>query len=229
VNADLSVYLVTDSGPVHSVGRSVPQIVAEAIAGGVTAVQVRNKNATAREFLELVTRIESVVPPAVALLVNDRVDVFLAGRASGLRLTGVHLGQTDLPVSLVRTLVGADAVIGLSAATSDELHAAADDPAGVDYIGIGALRATRTKPDAPAALGIEGFTRLVRLTKLPAVAIGGVRPSDLPALRAAGAAGAAVVSAICGAPDPRAAARALADAWQVSIGPADLPPERSDR
>ena len=222
MNVDLSIYLVTDSGPDHSVGRTVAETVAEAIAGGVTAVQVRDKNATAREFLELVTRIESVVPPAVALLVNDRVDVFLAGRASGLRLTGVHLGQTDLPVSLVRTLVGGDAVIGLSAATSEELLAAAADPARVDYVGIGALRATRTKPDAPPALGIDGFTRLVRLTTLPAVAIGGVRPADLPALRAAGAAGAAVVSAVSGAPDPRAAARALADAWQVSAGPADL-------
>jgi thiamine-phosphate diphosphorylase len=103
-------------------------------------------------------------------------------------------------------------VLGLSAATRGELAVA--EAAGADYVGIGALHPTRTKENAPPALGLEGFAKLVALTRLPAVAIGGITAADLPRLRAAGAAGAAVVSAICGAEDPGAAARELAKAWR---------------
>ncbi|MFI9028188.1 thiamine phosphate synthase [Streptomyces sp. NPDC053560] len=210
---DLSVYLVTDAAQAAACGRDVPGTVAEAVAGGVTAVQVREKDTAARDFLETVVRIAAVLPERVALFVNDRVDVFLAARAAGARVTGVHVGQSDLPVAAVRSLVGPDAVIGLSAAAEEELRAAAKEPARVDYVGIGALHATRTKADAPPELGVEGFGRLALPTPLPAVAIGGVTVADMPLLRAAGAAGGAVVSGICAAAEPRAAARAYAQAW----------------
>lgn len=210
---DLSVYLVTDADQCRARDRGVAETVAQAVAGGVTAVQIREKHADGGAFLRAVTEVAAVLPERVALIVNDRVDVFLAARAGGIRVSGVHIGQSDLPPGAVRELIGPHAVLGLSAATSGELRAAAQDPAGVHHVGIGALHATLTKADAPPSLGLDGFARLARLSALPAVAIGGVTPADLPRLREVGAAGAAVVSGICAAEDPRAAARAYALAW----------------
>ncbi|MFF3565048.1 thiamine phosphate synthase [Streptomyces sp. NPDC002574] len=210
---DLSVYLVTDAAQCRARGRGVAETVVAAVAGGVTAVQIREKHTDGGDFLRTVAAVAAVLPERVALIVNDRVDVFLAARSAGVRVTGVHVGQSDLPAAAVRELIGQDAVLGLSAATPGELRAAAEDPAGVHHVGIGALHATRTKQDAPPSLGHDGFARLVRLSALPAVAIGGVTPADLPLLREAGAAGAAVVSGICAAEDPRASARAYALAW----------------
>ena len=118
----------------------------------------------------------------------------------------------DLPAVLVRRLIGDDAFLGLSAATPDELRLA-DEQGACDHVGIGTIRDTPTKPDAPAGLGLDGAARLAALTDLPAVAIGGVTVADAPALRAGGLNGIAVVSAICAAEDPRAAAAALHSAW----------------
>ncbi|WP_308800491.1 thiamine phosphate synthase, partial [Streptomyces sp. NEAU-H3] len=122
---DLSVYLVTDTAQCAARGRTVVETVAAAVAGGVTAVQVREKDAGGRAFLEQVRTVADVLPAHVTLLVNDRVDVYLAARAAGARVHGVHVGQSDLPVAAVRDLVGADALLGLSAATSGELAEAA--------------------------------------------------------------------------------------------------------
>lgn len=213
---DLSVYLVTDAGQCAAQGRTVADTVAAAVAGGVAAVQVREKSAPAAEFLATVLAVARVLPERVALFVNDRVDVFLAARDAGARVTGVHVGQSDLPVGAVRRLVGPDAVIGLSASTPEQLTAAASDAARVDYVGIGAVHATATKPDAPTPLGVPGFAGLAAQCDLPAVAIGGLTLRDVAPLRHSGAAGAAVVSGICAAPDPEAAARAFAAAWGAS-------------
>ncbi|MEU8828156.1 thiamine phosphate synthase [Streptomyces sp. NPDC048636] len=210
---DLSVYLVTDTAQCAARGRSVAETVARAVAGGVTAVQVREKTADGGDFLRTVLEVAAVLPESVALIVNDRVDVFLAARSAGARVTGVHVGQSDLPAAAVRELIGEGPVLGLSAATPEGLRAAAESTARVDHVGIGALHTTRTKADSPPALGHDGFARLVALTPLPAVAIGGVTPADLPRLRAAGAVGAAVVSGVCAAEDPRSAAAAYARAW----------------
>ncbi|MFS0886396.1 thiamine phosphate synthase [Aeromicrobium sp. 179-A 4D2 NHS] len=210
---DLSVYLVTDPGAAASRGRRVVDVVAAAATAGVTAVQVREKDADAADFLSTVLDVAAVLPERVSLFVNDRVDVFLAARARGARVTGVHVGQADLPPAVVRELVGPDAVIGLSAATPDELRDAQADPGRVDYVGIGVLRATATKSDAPPPLGLAAFSRLAATTRLPAVAIGGVTVDDVGPLRVAGAAGAAVSSAVCAADDPADAARRLAAAW----------------
>lgn len=210
---DLSVYLVTDSTLASRAGHDLVDLVRDAVDNGVTTVQVREKDTPARAFLDVVLRLGRVLPPEVTLLVNDRVDVFLAARRAGCRVSGVHVGQSDLPVEVVRVLIGPHAVLGLSASTPDQLRRAAESPARVDYVGIGALHATTTKRDAPAPLGHDGFVALVAASGLPAVAIGGVIAADLPALRAAGAAGAAVVSAVCAVPDPGAAARQLRAAW----------------
>lgn len=211
---DPTLYLVTDAQLAAGAGHDLVDVVEAAVRGGVTAVQVREKDTPARAFLETVLRIAEVIPDGVALLVNDRVDVFLAARAAGAPVAGVHIGQADLPAAVVRELIGADAVLGLSASTPQQLRRAAADPARVDYVGIGAVHATLTKTDAPAPLGHDGFARVVASSTLPAVAIGGVKRADLPALRRAGAAGAAVVSAICAAADPGAAARELRAAWE---------------
>ncbi|MFI8593091.1 thiamine phosphate synthase [Microbacterium sp. NPDC078428] len=213
MSIDLSLYLVTDSRLAAAAGHDLVELVRAAAEGGVTAVQVRDKDASARVFLDTVLRISDALPAGVALLVNDRVDVFLAARAGGARVEGVHVGQSDLPVGAVRELIGADAVLGLSASTPEQLRLAAAGAARVDYVGIGAVHATTTKKDAPEPLGLGRFARLVAASPLPAVGIGGVTRADLPEMRSAGAAGAAVVSAICSAPDPATAARELRAAW----------------
>lgn len=211
---DLSLCLVTDSALAARAGHDLADVVSEAASNGVTSVQVREKTLSGRAFLETVCRIAEVVPDGVPVLVNDRVDVYLAARAAGAAVAGVHVGQSDLPPALVRALIGDEAVLGLSAGTPEQIARAVRDEGRIDYVGIGALHPTRTKHDAPPALGLAGAQRVLAACALPAVVIGGVTAVDVPGLRAAGAAGVAVVSAICGAPDPGSAARELRRAWE---------------
>lgn len=216
MSIDLSLYLVTDARLAADAGHDLVELVDTAVGNGVTTVQVREKDAPAQVFLDTVLRIAAVIPERVALLVNDRIDVYLAARAAGAAVAGVHVGQSDLPVATVRGLIGADAILGLSASTEHQVRLAAAGRSRVDYVGIGALHTTTTKADAPPALGHDRLARLVAASTLPAVAIGGVRRPDLPALRRAGAAGAAVVSAICSSADPGAAARELREEWEAA-------------
>ncbi|GAA2346434.1 thiamine phosphate synthase [Dactylosporangium salmoneum] len=220
MSLDLSLYLVTDSRLAARCGHDLADLVLAAAESGVTAVQVREKDAPSRAFLDAVLRLAEVLPEHVTLIVNDRIDVFLAARSTGARVSGVHVGQLDLPVVAVRGMIGADAILGLSASTEEQLRSAESSPAHVDYVGIGALHSTPTKPDAPPPLGHGGFARLAAATSLPAVAIGGVKHADLPQLRAAGAAGAAIVSAICAAADPGAVTHELRTTWEAgaSVG-----------
>ena len=210
---DLSLYLVTDTALAARSGRPLPEVVAAAVAGGVTTVQVREKNRPAGDFLALVVEIGKVLTDRVTLLVNDRVDVFLAARDLGVPVAGVHLGQRDLPAASARALIGPDAVLGLSAADPGELDAAAASSARIDYVGIGVVRATVTKPDAPPPLGIAGMRARAQRSSLPAVAIGGIGLEDTAALRGSALAGVAVVSGICAVEDPAAAAAAYRNAW----------------
>ncbi|GAB6902261.1 thiamine phosphate synthase [Kineosporia succinea] len=210
---DLSLYLVTDAVAASRAGLPLPELVRAATEGGVTAVQVREKHEPAAVFLRTVLEIADVIPHHVTLLVNDRVDVYLAARELGARVSGVHLGQRDLPVETTRRIIGPDAVLGLSAAHPDQIAAAATSSAHVDYIGIGVLRATDTKPDAPPPLGIDGMRARAQLSALPAVAIGGVKVDDAHGLRGSALAGIAVVSGICAAPDPARAAAEYRRAW----------------
>lgn len=189
------------------------EIVDAAAAEGLDVVQLRAKSATGRELVRQACAVADAVAGRALVLVNDRVDVALAARDAGARIDGAHLGQTDLPADAARRLLGPDAVIGLTANTPAHVDEASALPAGtVDYLGVGVIRPTSTKPDHPPALGLDGFAGLAARTSLPCIAIGGVVRSDVPALRLAGAAGVAVVSAICGAPDARAATRELRSA-----------------
>lgn len=209
----LSLYLVTDTGQCQPT--PVADVVAAAVAGGATMVQVRDKNASTRGLLQLLLAVAEAVGSTVPVLVDDRVDVFLAARARGAQVAGVHVGQSDLPVQLVRSIVGPGAIVGLSAATGSEIGSAHNLPAGtIDYLGVGAIHATATKTDHPEPLGWDGFGALVSASSLPCVAIGGIGVSDVVPLRDAGAAGVAVVSAVCASTDPEAAARELASQWR---------------
>ncbi|AZZ49128.1 thiamine phosphate synthase [Rathayibacter rathayi] len=212
MSIDLSLQLVTDTAQCGA--RGVPAVVAAAVAGGVTTVQIRDHDASAAELVALTLAVAAVLTERTTLLVDDRVDVVLAARFAGARVHGVHLGQSDLPVVAARSLLGADALIGLTANTPAHLAAVRALPAGtVDYLGVGVIRPTSTKPDHPAPLGVDGFAALATATPLPCVAIGGVGAQDAAPLRRAGAAGLAVVSAVCTAVDPTEAARSIRAQW----------------
>ncbi|WP_069711193.1 thiamine phosphate synthase [Curtobacterium sp. ER1/6] len=216
---DVGVYLVTD-GPLadrHGVG--VLGVVRAAVAAGVRTVQVRDKDASARDLLALVAAVADAVGDRATVVVDDRLDVALAARHGGHRVAGVHLGQSDVPVTAARALLGPDAHVGLTANTPAHVAVVAGLPRGtVDLLGVGVVHPTTTKPDHPPALGHAGFADIAALARrsgVPCVAIGGITLADVAPLRAAGAAGVAVVSGICAAADPYAAAAAHVDAWTL--------------
>ncbi|MQA82812.1 MAG: thiamine phosphate synthase [Streptosporangiales bacterium] len=200
---DLSLYLVTDQ---RSRGHHLDRVVRDAVAGGVSLVQLRDHHSSDAEMYRTTCRLLDVLADTgVPLVVNDRVDVALAAGAQG-----VHLGQGDLPADRVRDLAGPDVVIGLTTSTPAEVEAAEAYGDGVvDYLGLSPFLATLTKPDAAEPLGLEGLRALRRATALPCVAIGGVNTSNAADVVDTGVDGIAVVSAICAAGDARAAAAAL--------------------
>ena len=224
-NFDLSAYLVI--GPENTEGRPVARIIAEAVRAGFTFVQIRAKHAEAREIIELTRAATDVIAAqeksdTVALVINDRLDVVLAAREQGIVVDGVHVGQEDIPPDVCRKYLGADAIVGLSARTTDLLdYAVHCDTACIDYFGAGPLHATPTKPEAGrTATGeivtrsLDELTQLHRVSPVPVVVGGGVKVSDLPALRATGIEGFFVVSAVAGAAHPYAAAEEMVRVWR---------------
>lgn len=178
-----------------------------ALRGGVRSVQLRDKEAPSGTLLPLAERLRDLCHARGALFfVNDRVDLALAAKADG-----VHVGQDDLPVEVVRRLVPESLVVGVSAETPARARAAARG--GADYIGAGPVWPTDSKADAGVAIGVDGVARMVAATQLPVVAIGGITSVRVAALREAGAAGVAVIRAILAESDPEWAAQALARAW----------------
>ena len=198
---DYSLYLVTDR--TLSLGRSTVEVVAAAVSGGVTCVQLREKHCSTREFLEEARRVrELLVGTGVPLIINDRLDVALAVAADG-----VHLGQNDMHISDARRLVGERLVIGISAeSVADAIRAEAE---GADYIGASPVFTTPTKTDTAPPLGLDGLRAIRRAVQLPLVAIGGIDANNAAQVLRAGADGLAVVSAIVSAPCPRTAAAGL--------------------
>lgn len=202
------LYLITDSGLAGGY-QNVPGIVAEAIAGGVTVVQVRDKELDDATFTELARAVDDVARPnGVPVIVNDRVDV-----AATLGL-GVHIGQDDMPLDEVRVAVGARATVGLSISNEAELDALEGSRFRPDVIGIGPLMETPTKPDAAPPVGFAGTRRLAARAEemgIATVSIGGINYRNIDMARATGVDGVCVVSAIMSATDPRAAARQLSE------------------
>lgn len=198
---DLSLYLVTD--PQLTAVRGLVETVRLAVDGGVTLVQLRSPEAKGRILVEEARALVALLRPrGVPLIVNDRVDVALAADADG-----VHLGQTDMAPADARALLGPGRILGLSVGSQEEL--AASDLSSVDYVGTGPIRATGTKSDAGAAIGVAGLGALRGRIALPMVGIGGIDRAIAGDVIRAGADGVAVVSAICAAPDVVSAARAL--------------------
>lgn len=197
---DLGLYLVTDPDLVGE--RTLLDVVGEASAAGVDLVQLRDKGAEARDLLALAEALNALLlPKGIPLVVNDRVDV---AAAAGV---GCHIGQSDLPPSAARAILGEDAILGLSIDHIDQVPAI--DPACLDYVAHGPFAATGTKADAGKPVGAEGIERARAQTTLPLVAIGGIDATNAADAIRAGADGVAVVSAVVAARDPRAAASVL--------------------
>jgi thiamine-phosphate pyrophosphorylase len=198
---DLRLYLCTDR--LLALGRPIVQAVEEAIAGGVTMVQLREKDASSREFYEIALEVQAVTRRRhVPLIINDRLDIALAVGAEG-----IHLGQSDLPLSAARRLGGKKLIIGVSASTVEEAQEA--ERGGADYLGVGAVYPTGSKADAGDAIGLDRLREVCASVRIPAVGIGGVNPENAGAVMKAGAAGIAVISAILSQPNIREAARKL--------------------
>ncbi|MFA0146924.1 thiamine phosphate synthase [Vibrio lentus] len=194
------LYLVTDD---QQDLETLKFVVEQAIVGGVTMVQVREKHGDVRAFIERAQAVKSILASSgVPLIINDRVDVALAVDADGL-----HLGQSDMPAELARQLIGPDKILGLSIETEQQLQEA--DSLPIDYIGLSALFATPTKTNLKKYWGYDGIKMALETTKLPIVGIGGINESNIPQLVDSGIHGLALVSAICHAEDPKQATQDL--------------------
>ncbi|WP_037083004.1 thiamine phosphate synthase [Neorhizobium vignae] len=199
---DLSVYLVLDPDLCRDIG--MIETTRLAVAGGVTIVQLRDKQADTAKMVETGRALKAVLAgTGVPLIINDDVEAAIAIHAEGL-----HVGQSDMVAVMARQRVGHGMILGLSVETEELARRV--DPSIVDYVGIGPVFATSTKPDHKQPIGFDGLARIAAMAPVPAVAIGGVKAEHAGPALGAGAKGIAVVSAICGQPDPEAAARKIA-------------------
>lgn len=198
-NLDLSLYLVTDkSDDVEKFLKTIE----EAIKGGVSVVQIREKTADTLDFYNLALKVKKITEKHdVPLIINDRVDVALAVDAEG-----VHVGQSDMPCDVTRALVGPDKIVGVSAATIEEARKAESD--GADYIGAGAVFPTATKDDAPK-ITKKDLKEIVESISIPVVAIGGITLNNAHELIDTGIAGLSVVSAIMSSENPKKSSEEL--------------------
>lgn len=200
-NFDLSLYLVTDRG--LSKGRSHEYIVEEAVKGGVSLVQLREKDISSKEFYQLALSLKKCLSNFnIPLIINDRLDIALAVDADGL-----HIGQSDLPYNIARKLMGEDKIIGLSVETIEQAHEA--NELDVGYIGLSPVFSTLTKSDINTPLGLDGVKEIVGFTKHKTVAIGGINVENAGDILRSGANGVAVVSAIVSHENPQQASREL--------------------
>ncbi|MCL7929956.1 thiamine phosphate synthase [Halomonas llamarensis] len=203
---DLSVYLVTDATLCQPYG--LERTVEDAVAGGVTMVQLRDKHASETTMIEQAKRLNAILKPKnVPLIINDRLNVALASGAEGL-----HVGQSDTTVREARDALGPNAIIGLSINTLEQLNSMPLE--GLDYVGLGPVFATTSKQDHATPLGFDGLATLVEVSAVPSVAIGGLKAQHIDAVKRSGAHGIAVISAICGQASPQNAAKELAMRWR---------------
>ncbi|MGV1791278.1 thiamine phosphate synthase [Rhizobium lusitanum] len=201
---DLSLYLVLD--PILCADLGMVETTRAAIAGGATIVQLRDKHAPTAAMIETGRALKQILHGSNArLIVNDNVEAAIAIGADGL-----HIGQEDINAADARRMIGPEMILGLSVET--EALASAIDASIVDYAGVGPVFATPTKPDHKQPIGLDGLARIVGLCPVPTVAIGGLKAEHAANVLTAGADGLAVVSAICGTPDPQAATAFIANA-----------------
>lgn len=197
----MKLYLVTDRKIAGD--RKMEDIVKEAAEGGVTMVQLREKDICTRDFIDLAIRLKAVLKPfGIPLLINDRVDVALASGADG-----VHIGQSDMPYRMARALLGRDSIIGLSVENMEQVMTA--ESLDVDYLGVSPVFATPTKTDTAEPFGLDGLRKAAAVSSHPLVGIGGMNARTAAGVMDAGADGIAVVSAIVGAESPERASEEL--------------------
>jgi thiamine-phosphate pyrophosphorylase len=210
LRAALRLYLCTDR--LLSLGRPIGEALTLAVAGGVTMVQLREKEASSREFYEIARELRTLTRRLdIPLVINDRLDIALAVEADGL-----HIGQSDLPLKTARHLAGRGMFIGISAGSVEEALAAERD--GADYLGVGAVYPTGSKANAGEAIGIGGLAAICAAVRIPVAAIGGINAGNAGEALGAGAAGIAVISAILSQPDMEGAARRLWEAIDRAPG-----------
>ncbi len=201
MSVNLKLYLVTDRDIAGD--RDIVELIEEAVRGGVTVVQLREKHASTREFLDLAIRVKTMLNKyGVPLIINDRVDIVLASGADGL-----HIGQSDMPYSTARELLGYQKIIGLSVETVEEAVAA--EQLDVDYIAISPIFSTKTKQDIKEPFELVGARECREVSNHPIVAIGGINLDNCSDVISLGIDGVAVISAILGSSSPYCAARSF--------------------
>ena len=201
---DYSVYLVTDHR--DKTDEEFLKIIEEAIKGGTSIVQLREKTASTKDFYQLALKVKEITSKYdVPLLINDRIDIALAVDSEG-----VHIGQDDMPADIARKIIGEDKILGVSASTVEEAKKAQEG--GADYIGSGAVFPTATKDDADS-VSKEELKEIVDSIDIPAVAIGGITLENAGTLKDTGIAGFSVVSAIMSADDPKEASQKLREIY----------------
>ena len=198
---DLSLYLITERSFLKN--KNIKEAVEESILGGVTLVQVREKNISSRLFFNISREIKQVTDYyKIPLIINDRIDI-----AQAINAAGVHLGQSDIDLVTARKILGSEKIIGISTGNIMEaLHAQRD---GADYVGIGAIYPTGTKKDASDPIGLNGLKSIVDSITLPSVAIGGINQNNFKDVLSTGVNGISVISAILNKDDIKQAARDL--------------------
>lgn len=224
MNFKVDCYLIL--GRENTCGRKLVDVVRDAVNAGFTFIQIRSKEESAKEMIEDCVEVSNLLKEMgksndVCVVVNDRLDVILAARELGAKIDGIHVGQTDIPVSVCRKYLGEDAVIGLSAPTKDLIdYVKSYDVKDIDYFGAGPVHETSTKPDCgldesgkQITKPLEELSDLARVSPIPVVVGGGVKLADVKPLKECGVNGFFVISAITNAEDPFAAAKAMTDAW----------------
>ncbi|MBK5274523.1 MAG: thiamine phosphate synthase [Desulfuromonadales bacterium] len=191
---DFALYLITDR--MQTAGRTLPAVVADALRGGLRAVQLREKDLNACQLFDLAVQLREITRRHDAkLLINDRIDVALAVGADG-----VHLGKAGLPVPAARRILGAGRLIGYSAHSLEEALLAQDD--GADFVTLGPVYQTPSKSAYGAPLGLDAVAKAARSLAIPVFALGGVKPASVAGILSAGVHGIALIAAIIAAGDP---------------------------
>jgi len=205
VSVDYTLYLVTDSCILK--GRDIFVAVEDAIKGGVSLVQLREKEISSLDFYHMALKMKALTRCyKVPLIINDRLDIAIAIDADGL-----HVGQDDLPVDVARRLLGKDKILGYSVSNIDE--AVYGEKNGANYLGAGPIYPTGTKLDAVSPIGIDNLKRIVESVSIPVVAIGGIGITNIHEVSQSGADGASLISAILGKDDIQEASIGLRGLW----------------
>jgi thiamine-phosphate pyrophosphorylase len=207
-NIDYTLYLVTDRELMSA--EKLEIAVEQAILGGCTVIQLREKDCSSLEFFQTAIKVKEVTDKyQIPLIINDRIDIALAVDAAG-----VHIGQSDIPANIARKLIGNNKILGVSASTFEEAIKAKEDDA--DYLGVGAMFNTGTKTDAKIT-PIDELAQIRKHIELPIVVIGGINETTIPKFEGIDIDGIAVVSAIISKPDIKAAAQELKNMFRKNL------------